>query len=676
MFEPPPIDDDDIQWACRVLGLPDTAFSGDDGTDPRKDVLLCNDSLDIEACPGSGKTTLLVAKLAILARKWKSRRSGICVLSHTNAARSEIERCLGQTVEGTRLLSYPHFVGTIHGFVNEFLAMPWLRSLRYPITAIDDAYCEKHRRRLLSLDCYRALRTHVSHKEQNGLANYVGSWHIASPDFLVLKNTGAQVFANPDGVAARQLCSLVRQCAKDGFHRYEEMFMWAEDLLTKYPDIGLSIRRRFPLLFIDEVQDNSEPQSRLLHRVFIDGDNPVLRQRYGDSNQAIYGHAQAKGALSDLFPLDALRRDIPNSHRFGQEIADLANPLGLQPQNLQGLGPPVHTIQSITSDQHAVFLFSDDTVNRVLDTYAAHLLDLFSEAELCAGTFTAVGSVHRPGANDNVPRFVGHYWPEYDYELSYAEPRPNTFYQYAASGWASTNNCGGVHTVVERIAEATLRVYQMVNPAQKAGNRKRSHRFILERLAGEEELKARYLALILRFIDDEREIDTAEWQETWLPLIIQLAEVLGGIDIDFNRVRDFLTWPAEPADEERIRKVRRRDNCYRYPAEAPSVEIRVGSIHSVKGETHTATLVMETFYLKHHLSTLKPWLLGENTGQGNEQRVTMLSRLKQHYVAFTRPTHLLCVAMRDDLSGEEIQSLMDRSWRVGRLQNDGDVVWL
>ena len=105
MFMPPVIDLNDVQWASRVLELPDEAFTGPDGTDPRAEVLLCNETLDIEACPGSGKTTLLVAKLAILARKWQACRSGICVLSHTNAARREIERCLGQTAVGVKLLS-------------------------------------------------------------------------------------------------------------------------------------------------------------------------------------------------------------------------------------------------------------------------------------------------------------------------------------------------------------------------------------------------------------------------------------------------------------------------------------------------------------------------------------------------------------------------------------------
>jgi DNA helicase II / ATP-dependent DNA helicase PcrA len=58
-FQPPPISDADIAWACDLMGLPMTAFSGADGTDPRLAVIKSTDTLDIEACPGSGKTTLL-----------------------------------------------------------------------------------------------------------------------------------------------------------------------------------------------------------------------------------------------------------------------------------------------------------------------------------------------------------------------------------------------------------------------------------------------------------------------------------------------------------------------------------------------------------------------------------------------------------------------------------------
>jgi len=141
-FEQPEITNEEIDWASDLLNLPALAFYGEDGADPRQAILKSWESIDVAACPGSGKTTLLVAKLAILAERWRSRTRGICVVSHTNVARNEIETRLGNTTTGRRLLSYPHFIGTIHGFVNDFLAVPWLRSRGLPIKMIDTTTCE------------------------------------------------------------------------------------------------------------------------------------------------------------------------------------------------------------------------------------------------------------------------------------------------------------------------------------------------------------------------------------------------------------------------------------------------------------------------------------------------------------------------------------------------------
>lgn len=59
------------------------------------------------------KTTLLAAKLALLSRTWKSRARGVCVISHTNAAREEIEKLLAAHPSAGAFLGYPHFVGTV-----------------------------------------------------------------------------------------------------------------------------------------------------------------------------------------------------------------------------------------------------------------------------------------------------------------------------------------------------------------------------------------------------------------------------------------------------------------------------------------------------------------------------------------------------------------------------------
>lgn len=38
------------------------------------------------------------------------------------------------------------------------------------------------------------------------------------------------------------------------------------------------------------------------------------------------------------------------------------------------------------------------------------------------------------------------------------------------------------------------------------------------------------------------------------------------------------------------------ENHYSHPPHKPRVHIRLGSIHSVKGETHTTTLVLDSFF--------------------------------------------------------------------------------
>lgn len=93
---------------------------------------------DVQACPGSGKTTLVAIKLLLLGSKWTDRNAGICVLTHTNVAKDQIVARLRRHPSGRKLLSYPHFIGTIQDFVHRFFALPYCRSLNIDPRQIDD----------------------------------------------------------------------------------------------------------------------------------------------------------------------------------------------------------------------------------------------------------------------------------------------------------------------------------------------------------------------------------------------------------------------------------------------------------------------------------------------------------------------------------------------------------
>jgi hypothetical protein len=97
--------------------------------------------------------------------------------------------------------------------------------------------------------------------------------------------------------------------------------------------------------------------------------------------------------------------------------------------------------------------------------------------------------------------------------------------------------------------------------------------------------------------------------------------------------------------------------------------MRVGSIHSAKGETHTATLVLETYWYSHNLNDLVPWLSGLRLG-GAGIGARQQTKLKTHYVAMTRPTHLLCLAVMQstlDCHNGLAEDLVSAGWLVKRL---------
>jgi AAA domain len=176
IWTPRNIADAEIAWAAELMGLGADAFKPIDGNSSRLDAIRNMDTADFEACPGSGKTTLLVAKLAILANRWSHPRQGICVLSHTNAARNEIGSRLGASPTGIALLRYPHFIGTIHSFVNEFLAIPWLRSKGNPIRVIDDQITLKQRMASLAWNWRQAI------KSRPGMSEYALAYD--RPDYM------------------------------------------------------------------------------------------------------------------------------------------------------------------------------------------------------------------------------------------------------------------------------------------------------------------------------------------------------------------------------------------------------------------------------------------------------------------------------------------------------------
>ncbi len=94
--------------------------------------------------------------------------------------------------------------------------------------------------------------------------------------------------------------------------------------------------------------------------------------------------------------------------------------------------------------------------------------------------------------------------------------------------------------------------------------------------------------------------------------------------------------------------------------------IEVGTVHSVKGETHTATLYLETFNYALDLKRLLPFCLGKYPA-ADAKKARHRANLKIAHVAFSRPTDLLAFACcSENVAGHEAE-FMDAGWVVRKI---------
>ncbi|OAM90389.1 hypothetical protein AW736_07885 [Termitidicoccus mucosus] len=144
-------------------------------------------------------------------------------------------------------------------------------------------------------------------------------------------------------------------------------------------------------------------------------------------------------------------------------------------------------------------------------------------------------------------------------------------------------------------------------------------------------------------------------------LITLLSEPITGT------AQRFLAWddhmPAPPAVA-----TGGAPNQYLHTEDGKTLPLRFDSIHGVKGETHAATLLVETYiHPTHDLASLVPVLAGQK--HGSELSANEMSHCLRAFVALTRASDLICVALFDEhVSSKEADGMVAAGWIVERLR--------
>lgn len=581
---------------------------------------------DVQACPGSGKTTMVAAKLLIIAKKWMSLHQGICVLTHTNVAKKEIIERLQTSIHGGKLLTSPHFIGTIQEFVNKFLAIPYLRSQGFKITHIDDEIC-----------CARGWSF-----LNRGTKNYLERNRIKSIQEMQYKFIDGCLDLNIPGFrresqsnSYQDLINAKNTLMTEGYFFYHEMYEISKDYIHHNPDIIKAIQSRFPIVFIDEMQDTQKFQDEFLNTIFRNDNNQVKMQRFGDPDQAIYGTNEEENQTYNQAELEKVK----NSHRFNSSIASIARNLSYNRINLTS--EISHPNQSL----HTIFLVDDSSRTNVFE----HFANLCSQAVPinCEYPIKSVGAVGKKSENSLT---ICSYYENFEKTDSTVGFKNTKLIQYIYVARQQNRNSESYRTILDGIIHFG-RVSNFQITMQDGSQSDISVANIKKHL--------KLSSLLVDFNLLAMSLMTNEIsEETWGNSVTLLLFYLG-INIS-NQNHIFLSFERNLINEPHDSPTR---NIISFEIEGRVIDNQIATIHSVKGETHAATLLLETKYHTNDITTLIDYILLENLTQPTEARKKKF--MKQVYVALTRPKYLLCIAMnKSGFPAEHISKHELAGWNI------------
>jgi DNA helicase-2/ATP-dependent DNA helicase PcrA len=232
----------------------------------------------VRACPGSGKTYTVAARLAHLISDWKLTHQGIAAISFTNTAWQEIQRQINDHFQME--VSYPHFLGTIDSFINRFIFLPF-------------GY--------LVMKCNsRPVLVGEPHGPWSGRYFSEKAFDKISYDIngnlnLYVNNDWALLRAWNNRESNKKIVKAKERLIKTGYATQTDANYFSMKVLEKYPEIAKAIVHRFPVLIVDESQDTSEIQMRIIDLLIDNGLSEVML--VGDPDQAIFEWHTAKPQL-------------------------------------------------------------------------------------------------------------------------------------------------------------------------------------------------------------------------------------------------------------------------------------------------------------------------------------------------------------------------------------------
>ncbi|WP_118973802.1 ATP-dependent helicase [Taibaiella koreensis] len=290
----------------------------------------------VKACPGSGKTFSVAARISNLLRENDFQNNGVAAMSFTNVACDEIKDKLENKFSLALPLQYPHFLGTIDKFINTFIFLPH-GHLIMGCNKRPELVGKPHRNWTIG-------KGDKTYKFFNGKlnctdANPEGYFDCVSFDIndeLCLLVPAQELhfslkkdrYYKKDGNPRKEIQELINAKWKNfklGYANQSDANYIALKVLEQYPLIAKALSKKFEYFIIDEAQDTDAIQMRIIEILSEAGANNIML--IGDRDQSIFEWNNADPALFDAKYNEWEKIELDENWRSSQKICNFTRAL-------------------------------------------------------------------------------------------------------------------------------------------------------------------------------------------------------------------------------------------------------------------------------------------------------------------------------------------------------------
>lgn len=680
------ITDNDINFAEKILLKQGKTFNPE-----RVNFIKELTTLDLQAVPGSGKTTALLAKLLILEKKLPfPDGSGILVISHTNTAINEIKDKLFKYCP--KLFSYPNHIGTIQSFVDDFLAFPYYK-VKYnkkPIRIDNEIYFENINRMLDKIwlhnyDLGADVNSKIGYiKNANPNLFYNCRFNFSTDGKAILTdgntteklnikkpkgNTREENYIDYTDVEKHSLykwfLKFKLEIIEKGILHFDDAYFLANSYLNRIPQIKEVLQKRFSYVFVDEMQDMDTYQYDIIEKVFYnDGNSGSIIQRIGDKNQSIYNSVKEGNIWQDR--QNILR--IGGSMRLSSPIAEIVKNFALHTED----DFDIIGLNECTIKPH-ILLFEDSSITNVITKFAEIIKECKESNQFInlhypfkAICWNTEWKNQNDAQNISKARLT-------DYHNTFTKENNKSkidFKSLKSYLLHYDKKRKTLEPIRKNILNFFLKILRMENISYIDGSiytKRKMIDFIKSKNVDLADYNLLNLNLYNWCIDllKEKLGDVLISIKEYLP---QFFALFSNSNISQNTL-NFINLDTEVFEMEEDLENIPNPNIYKLD----DIEIEITSVHAVKGQTHCATLYLESFfergYGNYESERLRNQFLENQTVSQtleslNNSKDKIIQSSKMAYVGFSRPTDLLCVAIHKNRFNERLSNIDRNKWEI------------